>query len=121
MQELITGFRGSERLLTKEQLFAWITNRISNHIEAWIEGERVRSPRDIAKFLYRLGFIVARSEGEGEQYEHYRFDQMPDFLSTRTGEDFGVKWEIHPCYRQALDIRKLDQSHRERFRKLRDG
>ena len=74
MQELITGFRGSERLLTKEQLFAWITNRISNHIEAWIEGERVRSPRDIAKFLYRLGFIVARSEGEGEQYEHYRFD-----------------------------------------------
>jgi len=46
---------------------------------------------------------------------------MPDFLSTRTDEDFGVKWEIHPCYRQALDIRKLDQSHRERFRKLRDG
>lgn len=69
--------------------------------------------------MYRLGFIVARSEGEGDSYEHYRFDQMPDFLSGRTNEDFSLKWEIHPCYRQALDIQKLDESHRQRFERLR--
>jgi hypothetical protein len=72
----------------------------------------------VARFLYRLGFILARSEGP-EGYEHYRFDQMPDFLSARTDEDFAVKWEIHPCYREALDIKKLDKSHREKFSRLR--
>ncbi|MDQ2841440.1 MAG: hypothetical protein M3Y72_10465, partial [Acidobacteriota bacterium] len=68
---------------------------------------------------YRLGFIVARSENENDEYEHYRFDQMPDFLETRTDEDFSVKWEIHPCYRQALDIKKIDRSHRTRFNRQR--
>jgi hypothetical protein len=57
---------------------------------------------------------LARSE-TGDEYEHYSFDQMPDFLASRTDDDFGVKWEIHPCYREALDIRKLDRSHKAKF------
>ena len=119
IEELITAFRGCERLLTRSELFSWITRRISNHMEPNIEGILVRSPREIARFLYRVGFIVARSDDESGNYEHYRFDQMPDFLTSRTDDDFGLKWEIHPCYREALDIVKLDRSHRERFRKAR--
>lgn len=105
--------------MTRDQLFTWITNRISEHLDVSIEGRRTRSRREIARFLYRIGFIVARSENHDGQYEHYRFDQMPDFLLARSDEDFSVKWEIHPCHRQALDIKKLNQSHRERFRRLR--
>ena len=119
VEELLNGFRGSARLLTRDELFRWINNRVSNHLDVRIEGEMVRSPREIARFLYRLGFILARSESVAGAYEHYRFDQMPDFLSARTDEDFSVKWEIHPCYREALDIKKLDRSHRERFGLLR--
>jgi len=119
VNELVNAFRGANRLLTRADLFTWINNRVSEHLEVTIEGERTRSPREIARFLYRLGFIVARSENEGGSYEHYRFDQMPDFLSARSDDDFGVTWEIHPCYRQALDIKKLDHSHRERFGRLR--
>lgn len=119
IQELLNSFRGAERLMTRDQLFAWINKRVSEHILVIIEGKSTRSPRDIAQFLFRIGFIVARSDEEDMGYEHYRFDQMPDFLMSRTDEDFSVKWEIHPCYRQALDIRKLNRSHRERFAKLR--
>jgi len=119
VNELLNAFRGANRLMTRGELFNWIKNRVSEHLEVSIEGERTRSPREIARFLYRLGFIVARSENEEGEYEHYRFDQMPDFLSARTDDDFSVKWEIHPCYRQALDIKKLDHSHRERFGRLR--
>ncbi len=119
IEELLNGFRGSARLMTREELFRWINNRISNHIDVHIEGEVVRSPKEIGRFLYRLGFILARSDNDAGEYEHYRFDQMPDFLSARTDEDFSVKWEIHPCYREALDIKKLDRSHRERFSRLR--
>jgi hypothetical protein len=121
VNELLNAFRGALRLMSRGELFKWIKNRVSEHLELTIEGTRTRSPQDIARFLYRIGFIVARSENEDGQYEHYRFDQMSDFLLARTDDDFSVKWEIHPCYRQALDIKKLNQSHRERFVRQRRG
>ena len=105
--------------MSRQELFTWVNNHVSEHLEVKIEGDLTRAPKDIARFLYRIGFIVARSENEDGQYEHYRFDQMSDFLLSRTDDDFSVKWEIHPCYRQALDIKKLNQSHRERFKRLR--
>lgn len=119
VNELLNAFRGASRLTTRAELFAWVNNRVSQHLEVRIEGEPTRSPREIARFLYRLGFIVARSENPDGEYEHYPFDQMSDFLMARTDDDFSVKWEIHPCYRQALDIQKLNQSHREKFGRLR--
>ncbi len=118
IEELLHGFRGSERLLPRDQLFKTIKNRIANHIEPTIEGKSTRNPREIARFLFRIGFIIAKSESE-TGYEHYSFDQMPDFLSSRTDDDFGVSWEIHPCYREALDIKKLDRSHRAKFSNMR--
>jgi hypothetical protein len=62
IEELINGFRGCERRMTREGLFEWIKNHISNHMAATIEGRARRSPIEVAQFLYRLGFIVARSE-----------------------------------------------------------
>ena len=119
VEELLNSFRGATRLMSRGELFQWINNRISQHMAPTIEGSQTRSPMEIARFLYRLGFILARSDSSDGNYEHYRFDQMPDFLSSRTDDDFGLKWEIHPCYREALDIKKLDRSHRERFGRLR--
>lgn len=119
VEELLNCFRGANRLMTRDELFSWINRRISQHLAPRIEGVETRSPMDIARFLYRLGFILARSDSDKDSYEHYRFDQMPDFLSSRSDNDFGLKWEIHPCYREALDIKKLDKSHKDRFSRLR--
>ncbi len=119
VEELLNSFRGATRLMTRDELFSWINNRVSEHMAPIIEGIQTRKPIEIAHFLYRLGFILARSEDAAGNYEHYRFDQMPDFLTSRTDNDFGLKWEIHPCYREALDIQKLDRSHRERFSRMR--
>jgi hypothetical protein len=119
VEELLNSFRGAARLMSRDELFKWINNRVSEHMAPTIEGSQTRSPMEIARFLYRVGFILARSDAADGSYEHYRFDQMPDFLSARTDDDFGLKWEIHPCYREALDIKKLDRSHRERFSRMR--
>ena len=119
IEEVLTAFRGSERLLSKDALLAWIKNHISTHMDVTIDGRSVRDQISIARFLYRIGFLVARSTNTDDSYEHYRFDQMPDFLSARTNDDFGVKWEIHPCYREALDIQKLNISHKGQFHRLR--
>lgn len=116
VEELINSFRGAERRMTRDELILWITNHITSHLSPVIEGKSVKSPLDIAHFLFRLGFVVARAEKEdqGQGYEHYFFADMPDFLSSRTNQDFGVSWEIHPCYRQALDIQKLNQYQQNR-------
>lgn len=119
VEELINGFRGAERRMSREELIVWITKRITNHLSPVIEGRQVKSPLDVAHFLFRLGFIVARAEKEDNGYEHYFFADMPDFLSSRTNQDFGVIWEIHPCYRQALDIQKLNQYQKKRHNHAR--
>jgi hypothetical protein len=121
VEELLNAFRGGARLYKQSELFTRINNQIINHLSPIIEGRNVKSPRDVAHFLYRIGFIVARSEEADGAYEHYSFDQMPDFLTSRTNEDFGVMWEIHPCYREALDIVKVNRSHRTRFIRMRGG
>lgn len=121
VEELLNAFRGSSRLLTQAELLKWITNRITNHVSPIIDGKPTKTARDVAHFLFRTGFIVARSEEVSGDYEHYSYSQMPDFLTSRTNEDFGVKWEIHPCYREALDIKKVNQSHRQKFISMRGG
>jgi hypothetical protein len=120
VEELIFAFRGVSRLLQRDELFDWINRRVVPHVRPRIEGKEVQSPKEVARFLYRVGFIIARSES-ATGYEHYTFDQMPDLLTSRTDEDFGFSWEIHPCYREALDVTKVDRSHKARFGKERGG
>ncbi|MBP6120559.1 MAG: hypothetical protein KBF40_08345 [Giesbergeria sp.] len=114
IEELITAFRGADRLLTREQLMNFVKNRILNHIGLFVDSKRVTTQLEAAQFLFRIGFLVARSDEESGNYEHYGFRDMPDLLASRTDNDFNMSWEIHPCYRQALDIKKINKSQREK-------
>lgn len=114
IEELIVAFRKGSRQMRRDELFNWINLHIINHLTPIIEGKKVKSPLEVAQFLYRIGFIVARSQEPSGNYEHYGFDQMPDFLSSRSNDDFGVLWEIHPCFREALDIAKLNEHQRQK-------
>jgi len=119
IEELLSGFRGAERRMNRETLLAWIRNHITNHMTVVIEGRSTTDPLPVAHFLFRVGFIVARAEQDDSRYEHYYFDDMPDFLSGRTNADFKVIWEIHPCYREALDIVKLNSYQAKRRTRAR--
>ncbi len=108
VEELVNAFRGAHRLMQRDELLKLINNKIITHLNPHIEGQFASSSKEVANFMYRIGFIVARSE-EGDIYHHYHFQEMPDLLSSRTSDDFNVKWEIHPCYREALDIKKINK------------
>jgi len=118
IEELVNAFRGAERLMKRDELILWIKNHITNHMVATIDGKQTRSPVEIAHFLYQIGFILARSDEPGG-YEHYSFEMMPDFLTSRTNDDFGMSWEIHPCYREALDIVKMNRAKRDKMIRAR--
>lgn len=115
IEELIYAFKNAKRRMTKHELCEWINSHIILHMQPIIEGAKIRSPLGIAHFLFRIGFIVARyeSEKEDEGYEHFDYDKMPNLLNTRTSTERGILWEIHPCFRQALDIQKMSREERE--------
>ncbi|MBY5991476.1 P-loop ATPase, Sll1717 family [Ferrimonas balearica] len=113
VEEVVNGFRGEDRLLNRDDLFKCINNKILSHMGVYIDEKKVTSPREVGRFLYRIGFLMARSEDEAG-YHHYNYSDMPDLLSSRTTNDYGVSWEIHPCYRQALNIKKINRSQRKR-------
>ncbi len=60
IEELLSGFRGAERRMPKADLLDWITRHITNHMTPIIEGKKIQTSMQIAHFLFRIGFIVAR-------------------------------------------------------------
>jgi hypothetical protein len=114
IEELIYAFKNAPRRLEKNTLCEWINRHILQHMQTTIEGVPIRTSLEIAQFLFRIGFIVARyqSEEEEEGYEHFDFDKMPSLLNTRTSTEKGVLWEIHPCFREALNIQKVSYEER---------
>lgn len=57
------------------------------------------TPEDLAAFLYKINFITARKEVNGEIQRVY-YDENQYIYNSFT--DFGYSYEIHPAYRWAL-------------------
>jgi len=55
--------------------------------------------KELAAFLYKINFIVARKEVNGEILRKY-FEENRYLNSTLV--DFGFDWEVHPAFRWAL-------------------
>jgi len=60
---------------------------------------RPASNKELAAFMYKIGFITARKEVDGKIVRKY-FDENRYLSSKFT--DFGFQWEVHPAYRWAL-------------------
>jgi hypothetical protein len=104
--EILSGFaRGIEEYET-DTLLKLITNKILNHMSPNIIGCLGKvSALEVAAFLFEIGFLYARRDFSDGSYEHIGFSDKPSLLKSRTNVDDGFKWEIHPVYRQALEIR----------------
>jgi len=65
------------------------------------------TPRALIQFLYKIDFITARKQIDGERIDRRYFEQAR-FLADEI-VDFGYSWEIHPAYRWALQPQDLQQ------------
>jgi hypothetical protein len=63
-------------------------------------------PKDLAAFLYKINFVIARREEGGEIQRRY-FEENRYLQSSFV--DFGFEWEIHPAFRWALQPESLDE------------
>ncbi len=122
IEELFAAFsRESERFNTAD-LLKLIDNKILSHLTIKIEGVLGEARnKDIAHFLYQIGFITARRDNPDGTYTHITFDQEPSLLKSKVDLDQGVSWEIHPVFRQVLQLKNVDTKQQAQKKKQFKG
>ncbi len=106
LERLILNMKPTRRSRTAEESYLYSTDGLQKKLAKIIEqgqfkfaSGRVASPRQLAAFLYKINFLTARRDAQGE-IRRYFFEQNR-YLSNDFA-DFGYHWEIHPAYRWAL-------------------
>lgn len=106
VNELIQAFSRQPEEYATSELVGTISRRILQSISPTIVGiQKNPTPIQVAAFLFQIGFLSARRTLEDGEYEHISYTEQPDLLQTRTNLDDGVRWEIHPIFRQVLQMR----------------
>lgn len=104
LQKLIECFAGGFTIYETEAFLQRITEGYILKIGAAgipeLEGEKYISPLQLAHFLYKIGFIVARPASN----EFVVYEDRPSLLRHDLSLDRTLRWEIQPSYRQALGI-----------------
>ena len=90
------------------QLMVNYVNRVGGNNVPELDGFRYTYPMQLAHFLYKIGFIVARKEHEGDSgnADFVKFEERPELLTDHRNPDDQLLWEVHPSYRDALNIGK---------------
>jgi hypothetical protein len=105
IEDLITAFAQQPETYKTDQIIALIEKRILPGVAPRITGiPGIAKALDVAAFLYEIGFLSARRDMPDGSYNHLNYSENPLLLHSRTNIDQGVSWEIHPIYRQALEL-----------------
>ena len=59
------------------------------------------SPRDLAQFLYKINFLIARKDHGVDGLVERKYFEENRYLSSEFRE-FGYAWEVHPAFRKHL-------------------
>lgn len=106
IEDLLGAFSQQRSLYTTAELNSVIERRVLNAVHPTIIGVTGKvMALDVAHFLFQIGFISARKEYGENDYEHLMYSDNPTLLHSRTNLDDGAKWEIHPVFREYLNLR----------------
>lgn len=108
IERLLLGMKPSNRqrhcsgefIYSTEQLISKIKNISSTQPFVFSKGSQA-TPQELAAFLYKINFLVARKDREHSDEIDRRYFEDHKYLSNRF-MDFGYKWEVHPAFRWAL-------------------
>jgi hypothetical protein len=106
IEEVVLAFTREREQLSTADLMRVIDNKILSHLSPTISGVSGRPTNlQLAALLFEIGLIYGRRDYANGNYEHIAFSDRPGLLRTRTNVDAGLSWEVHPVYRQALEMR----------------
>lgn len=105
-KELALGY---SCLFSRQQLIKKLENILSMSYFSFKDGKEV-TPKNLAAFLYKINFITARKNVDGEILRVY-YDENQYIYNDFA--DFGYSYEIHPAYRWALQPSNIDNLFNE--------
>ncbi len=121
IEQLIFAFSGHNERYSTGDLLKTIENRVLQQVHPTIVGLGPRPiHREVAQFLFQIGFLSARRDSSDGRYEHFAFRDRPNLLRVTTNLDEGHSWEIHPVFRQTLrlqDVKSKSELTRDRGRR----
>lgn len=108
LEDVLIAFAREHERFTTDELMKAINNRVLQQVQPSIVGVTGKATAmEVAHFLYEIGFLTARRDFPDGSYEHVAYADNPDLLSVKTNVDQGYKWEIHPVFRQALQLKSV--------------
>ena len=106
IERLIVGMKPTRRTSSAQESYLFKTDKLLERLKNLISqgsyrfaNGREATPKQLAAFLYKIDFLIARKDLPYEIDRKY-FEQSR-YLSSEFA-DFGYDWEIHPAYRWAL-------------------
>lgn len=115
LSEVISAFSRQNERYTTDELIKLLRDSVIPAVHPQIVG--VTAPADavaVAHFLFQIGFLTARRDIAEDSYLHLAFADAPHLLKDRTNLDDGVSWEIHPVYRQTLQLKNVPTKFQRR-------
>lgn len=112
LEKLIETFASSPARYSTKDLITQIAvnyvNRIGANNISQLDGFPYKQPMQLAHFLYKIGFVVGRKDHRGGAggADFVRYEERPELLTDSRNPDDGLLWEVHPSYREALNIGK---------------
>ncbi|WP_143146601.1 P-loop ATPase, Sll1717 family [Novosphingobium sp. NDB2Meth1] len=116
LEKLIETFSNSPARYTTSDLLTQIAVNYINLVGANnipnLDGAPYRYPLQLAHFLYKVGFVVGRRDHEGNNRnaDFTRYEERPELLTDGRNTDDGLLWEVHPAYREALGIGRVQRA-----------
>ena len=106
LPELLTAFASQRERYATDELMKLLRDNVLQQVHPRISGYTYpHQPREVAQFLFEIGFLSARLDRADGSYEHATYAEQPDLLDSRLNLDQGYSWEIHPVFRQTLKLR----------------
>jgi len=104
--ELISAFSREKEELNTDELLRIVNNKILDHLSPKIAGIAGKpTALQVASLLFEIGLFYGRRDYPDKQYAHVAYSDRPQAFKSRANVDDGLVWEIHPVFRQALEMR----------------
>ncbi|QWT46875.1 P-loop ATPase, Sll1717 family [Azospira inquinata] len=106
IEMIANSFSKGQAALPTEDLLTHIRTKVIPNMQISIEGRDKPSDIEIARFLFKIGFIVGHQpSATATAQEYFSFDQKPDLLVNEANLDDGLIWRIQAAYHSVLRLR----------------
>jgi hypothetical protein len=109
VMEVVNAFGNRPATYSTQDLLAFIRAIVMPNITIQIDGVRTTEPLDVARFLYRIGFLLALDRLTSGQPEYFQFEDKPELLRNASNLDNGMQWRVHPSFHAALGLGGLSE------------